>query len=153
MEKHLTIRLKMSNRTLSMESKQIISEKAIKRCKNPEYIEMMSVVHKGIKRSEESKKNQSKTNTGDGNPMFGKNHTKESRQKISINHHIVSGTNNPRAQTYELKDPNGIIYTVTGALEKFCKENRFDLSTVIKYCKSGNIPTKGKFAGWSIRKK
>lgn len=55
---------------LSDESKKLISDKAVERWKNPEYKEKM----KKIRRSME----------GENNPMYGKKHSKETKEKIRI---------------------------------------------------------------------
>ncbi len=45
--------------------------------------------------SEETKKKISESLKGEKNPFYGKKHTEETKEKISQNHHDVSGKNNP----------------------------------------------------------
>lgn len=50
---------------------------------------------KGFKHPEEWKENHRQRMLGDKNPFFGKKHTKETRDKMSLNHPDISGDKNP----------------------------------------------------------
>ena len=76
-------------RVISDDTKRKISEALLGRIVTDETRQKISDAHKGKKNSEESKQKQSQTMkgryTGEKNPFYGKQHTKESRQLMSEN--------------------------------------------------------------------
>lgn len=64
----------------------------------------ISIKNSGKIRSESFKKERSKWYSGEGNPMYGKNHTKKTRKKIGETRKeklLASGENNPKAKLTE----------------------------------------------------
>lgn len=55
----------------------------------------ISKIHKGKLVSEETKEKISIAKSGENNPMFGKRHSKKTKQLMKENHKNVSGKNNP----------------------------------------------------------
>lgn len=76
---------------------------------------------------------------------FGKTTPEHIKQKISSNHHDVSGANNPRALTYQLISPSGIVHTVCGELESFCKQHFLGIALLKKH-KGSIVPILSKHA-------
>ena len=67
----------------SDEAKQKMSESHRRENLSEETIQRMSESHKGIKQSEESKRKISEKMTGENHPMYGKHHSKETKENIS----------------------------------------------------------------------
>ena len=66
----------------SKETIEKIRQKAIERCKDPEYIKKLSESHKGIYPSEETRAIWREQRKGKGNPMYGRYHTEGTKKKI-----------------------------------------------------------------------
>ena len=103
-------------RTLSNDTRQKMSESRQKFLKaNPEYHKERSLL-----------------TTGKNNPMYGKTHSKQTRQKMSKNisgknnhRYGVVGKNNPCSKLYKIIYPDGSIKIITG-LNHFCKLNNLN---------------------------
>ena len=65
---------------------------------------LMSVAKKGKELSLSHRENLRKANIGEGNPFFGKTHSKKSRRLMSINHRDVTGKNNPMSNSETRKN-------------------------------------------------
>ena len=131
---------------------------------------------KGCKHTEEWKQQQSKRTTGEGNPFYGKQHTEESRKKMSEsqkgmpkpkseeakrnmskNHANVKGKNNPRAKAIICITTKKIFNCITEASE-FYNCNRQNISRCLngkqKTCGTLNgIPLIWKCLVWKHNKK
>jgi hypothetical protein len=104
MDKELKKKLDALNKTMLQSrgsDKQIIA--AQKRIQNPDYANKLSKSLKGRIRTQEEIEKWRKTYNGSGerNNMYGKNHTEESKNKISINRKGKLGRTGP--QTEETK--------------------------------------------------
>ena len=124
----------------------------------------------GDKHTEEHKKMMKDLMTGEGNPMYGKNHTKHSRKKMKDNHADFNGEKNPfygknhtlevkqyfkelYAKTWEVVLPTGESNMLKGKKEviafinEYNKINNTKVSghSLFQYGKNGD--------GWTIREK
>lgn len=98
----------------------------------------------GLRMTDEQKEAQSKRVTGNGNPMYGKNHSDETKQKISeINKGRLLGDKNPskrpeirekisktkmgelnpNAIKWVLTDPDGNVTIFTGGIKRILKSH------------------------------
>jgi len=110
--------------------------------------------------TEEYKNKLSNKYKGDGNPFYGKKHTKKSLEKIS---EASSGENNPRARHIVIYDnDNNIIYNCKGTFHKLCKENKLPNKYLLDSIKNNdrinlslkriNVQEKyNQFDGWYAR--
>jgi hypothetical protein len=78
--------------------------------------------------------------TGSKHPMFGKSGSMlgkklsdETKEKISKNHHDVSGKNNPKSKKWRLQSPNGEIYICEGEIEKLARELNVGIQLLNKH--------------------
>ncbi len=82
---------------------------------------------------------------------YGKKYSKESCERISQNHHDVSGSNNPRARKIKITTSDGTEYVSYGNLQELC--NKLGMSASAAY---GNLSkgkmyyTRGKLKGYRI---
>lgn len=89
--------------------------------------------------------------TGDKHHNYGKKYSKESCEKISRNHHDVSGSNNPRARLVRITTTDGTEYYSHGNLGELCNRLGMSVSTTYTYLAKGkHTYTKGKFKGYRI---
>ena len=65
---------------------------------------------------------------------------------IKHNPEIRSKSNNGNAKIYEITDPNGLVYTVSGSLKNFCKTNSVNCGKIIDIAKGRILSYKGWFA-------
>jgi len=61
---------------------------------------------KGVKVSDKTRKKRSENSKGEKNHYYGKKHSEEVREKMSLNHYDCFGGNNPRAKTIHQFDLN-----------------------------------------------
>ena len=104
-EEYEEVRIALSNakkgKPRSEETKRKLSDLAKERYKNSAYCEKMKICFQERSKNEEWKRKLSNTNKEkfsrpENNPMFGKNHTEESKIKMSESHKgIHSGNKNP----------------------------------------------------------
>ncbi len=95
------------------------------------YIEIFNTLEKGLNSSPGGGK--FPVMKGKLHPLFGKGHKKETKLKISKNHHNVLGKNNPRSNYYEVEFLNGKKETVHcltewGRNNGYKKQNLFNLA-------------------------
>ena len=95
------------------------------------YIETFNTLEKGLNSSPGGGK--FPVMKGKLHPLFGKGHKKETKLKISKNHHNVLGKNNPRSNYYEVEFLNGKKETVHcltewGRNNGYKKQNLFNLA-------------------------
>jgi len=74
---------------------------------------------KGTKFSLEARKKMSSRVSGAGNPMYGKNHTENSRKKISENHANFKGEHSPSYNRIAINDGIKIKYVRSEDLERY----------------------------------
>mgnify|MGYP001466607481 CR=1 FL=1 len=74
----------------------------------------------GHKRTEESKRKQGVSISGDKHPLYGKGHRKDSIEKMSKS---KQGLNNPNGKRYKFTSPDGEDFIVEGRFNQFCKEH------------------------------
>lgn len=107
----------------------------------------------GKSHSEESKNKISIGISGDKNPMYGKKHTEETLEKMSIKKKVIfDGDKNPNAKTYVIISPDNIETIVIGGLKKFCLENDISYSTLSKTLRTGKKVAHGKTKGWFLKR-
>ena len=95
----------------------------------------------------------SEAHSGENAYWLGKTFPEEYRQKISENHADVSGSQNPAARTYILTSPDGDIFTITGGINKFCKEHNLVYGKRFRsFIGQGPIPN-GNGQGWSVERR
>ena len=94
--------------------------------------------------SEETKQKMSSNHanvTGKNNPMYGKYHTEESRQKMSK---AISGKNHPKAKRVAQYDKQGKLINIWDYAKQVEKELGIDQSSITKCCK-GKLKTVGGY--------
>lgn len=69
------------------------------------------------------------------------------RSYIAVNLDKRLGSGNPNAKSYEFSSPTGDIFTTTGNLKKFCKENGLRCDSIINVLKGREADHRG----WSAR--
>lgn len=106
----------------------------------------------GVKNhTEDTKKKISEKTAGKNNPRYGVKLTDEIKDKIRKNRTPVYGENHPNSKTWKLVSPSGEIYIITGGLKSFCEKHKISFATMtaaIRYNRKG--PRKN---GWSIEQK
>lgn len=70
--------------------------------------------------------------------------SKQRKEYLKLN--PQTGSKNPNAKTYQITDPTGCVYKITGNLVKFCKDNGLWIAKIIDVSK-GRIPD---YKGWHI---
>lgn len=82
-----------------------------------------------IKQAQSNGAKNRKKKIGAENHFYGKKHTNESKQKMSIklkgkkpHNKGVRGANDPQSKLYEIIDPQGNVFTIKG-LKDFCRKN------------------------------
>ena len=99
----------------------------------------------GIKQTDERRKHQSDIMTGKGNSMYGKKHSKETRELISsIISKIQKGKNNPNygntgnknplSKQYEITFPDNHIEIITG-MKQFCRDHNINPTSMARIYK------------------
>jgi hypothetical protein len=89
--------------------------------------------------------------TGDKHHNYGKKYSKESCEKISRNHHDVSGNNNPRARRVKITTADGTEYYSDGNLSELCGQLGMSINTAYIYLAKGRkLYLRGKFKGYRI---
>lgn len=105
----------------------------------------------GRKHTEESKLKTSAKVAGNLNPMFGKTHSKESKEKQrNAKLGKYDGANNPNAKSYVLTDPDGKEYVIMGNLKRFCEEVGISFATMKAAVRYNRITPRSN--GWGIQK-
>jgi len=126
------------------------TKEKLRKPKSEETKKKLSESHKGKKLSEETKEKISKMWSGDGNPMYGKTHSKETKRKISEKAKINNkGEKNPMYGKKGDKSPhfnksrNDYIWKIicpdgkkieVDSIKKFCRE--YEEKTGIKLFQS-----------------
>ena len=87
---------------------------------------------------------------GSNHPLYGKTHTDEVKQMLSINHVDVNGENNPRAKRWEIVSPLNMKYSICGNLKHFCKENKLSYRNFVTVRGIKNNNKLSKNFGWTI---
>ncbi len=88
---------------------------------------------------------------GPTHPMYGKTHTNESKQKISDNHTICSGSYNSNAKTFLIETPCGRKIICNGNLKEECKKLNISFSTVrLILLAKGRDATSGSCVGYKV---
>lgn len=104
------------------------------------------------KHSKETIQHYKKINSGEGNPMYGKRHTEESKNRIGKSNSKYKGKLNKRSKKYKLTSPNGdeiILYG--GEVAEYCKKHNLSYSTLkMQIQKNWPVPKKGKTKGWKF---
>jgi hypothetical protein len=59
---------------------------------------------------------------GSDHPLYGIGHSDETKKLLRLNHHDVSGANNPKAKRITIVTPNGETYQSFGNLDQVCKQ-------------------------------
>ena len=116
----------LHNRTGGGDGHTNMSDYARKRCSETHKGKVLSEETKrkisstrkkrGYKCSEEQKQKYSKMYSGEGNPNYGKNHSKETLKKIS------EGTRGKNTKTRQYITPQGELIDIAN-LRQFCEEN------------------------------
>lgn len=83
----------------------------------------------GKTHSEESKRLTSLKVSGENNPRYGVVLTTEERKKCRPKSGN-KGASNPRAKTFILTSPKGVVYEVVGALKDFCNQHNISFATM-----------------------
>jgi hypothetical protein len=104
----------------------------------------------GKNHTQESKDKISKSMIVENNPMYGKKHSVETIEKISKKAKEKIGSKNSNAKTYIVISPDGIETKIFGEVEKFCLENNLSYSTLRKTLKTGKKVSHGKTKGWIL---
>jgi hypothetical protein len=104
----------------------------------------------GRQHTRESKNKISAKVAGKNNPNYGNKHTQEILDKISNSLKLTfkNGRKNHTSCTFILTSPDGIEYTVDGELKKFCIDHNISYATMqaaIAYNRKGTRKN-----GWSI---
>lgn len=100
---------------------------------------------KGKQFSEEHKNKISKANRGENNPMYGKEHTEETKKKMSKNHADFSGKNHPQAKSVICITTSRIFHTAKEGAEYYGIA-----SSSITNCCKGNRKSAGKLNGTKL---
>ena len=100
--------------------------------------EKMSKSHTGKKHTEFTKQKLSEQRKGKGNPNYGRDFSKEHRNKLSKS---SKGANNPRAKTFLVTTPTGQEILVPDR-SKFCLEQELNYFSVAASIRRGR-PYKG----------
>jgi len=104
------------------------------------------------KHSSETRKKFSILNTGERNPMYGKQHRDDSKKKIGDANRKYVGKLNKKSKQYKLTSPEGHETVLWGSeAAKYCQENNLSYSTLKMQIQKGwGIPKKGKTKGWKF---
>lgn len=104
------------------------------------------------KHSAETRRKISKAVNGTNNPMYGKNHTTESKLLIGKANKKYTGKLNKKSKCYKLTSPNGEVFILYGGdAADFCKEHNLSYSTLkMQIQQNWGIPKKGKTKGWKF---
>lgn len=91
--------------------------------------------------------------SGDKHHGFGIPRPDDVKQKISDNHHDVSGKSNPNSKIFKFTDPYGKEYIVEGGFKRFCISNNLVYATMFNVVYKGNRqPSFGTSVGWKVTK-
>jgi hypothetical protein len=89
--------------------------------------------------------------TGALHHNYGKTYSEESCNRISQNHHDVSGSKNPRARKVKITTSDGTEHISYGALTELCNNLGMSASTAYGNLSKGKTHyTKGKLKGYKI---
>jgi group I intron endonuclease len=141
----------VSGNLVSEKTKQLMSIRAKER------LEKYGVNFKGKHHLEENKRKFSESrrgkNCGQKNPMFGKKHTLESKQKMADKQKGHSNLprelwykfgshrdKNPQAKKYFFINPDNKIFEVNGNFKGFIKENGLSYDICREFINKGKIP-------------
>jgi len=110
-------------------------------------------VNKTEEEMEKFKKKARIRSIGEKNNMFGKTHTVEAKQIIGeYSRKRNQGSNNSNAKTWEIIDPDGKQYIVTGGIVAFAKEHNISSWTLSEMAKNPHYqPIQGKTVGWQCK--
>lgn len=119
---------------------------------------MTSGGENGATQSDETKRKRSESLTGEKHPLFGKNHSQKSKEKMSVSH---GGDRNANAKTFKFISPTGEIFIIKGQFKKFCEENSLSRKVMVSNLNKGvisetNYSHRTKLSsnciGWSVMK-
>ena len=71
------------------------------------------------------------------------------KKYLENNPEVRKGSNNANSKKYEFCDPTGIIYSVCGNLQSFCKEHKLPIGAIIDVVKGRKIEYKGWIAKYT----
>lgn len=99
----------------------------------------------GHKRSKKSIEKQIQTNLTKVHPLYKKEHTKESIEKMSNN---SKGKRNAASKKWTITSPNGIIYEIIGGFHQFLKKHNLSRWSMDKVYKN----EKNDYKGWKVKR-
>lgn len=134
----------LKGRSFSNETLIKMSESRKGKPKPPHIADRLRTARLGAITSQETKNRISEA-------LSGRIMSETHKSNLSKNHANVSGSNNPRAKTWEITSPEGIIYTISGEMGSFCKQHGLVTSTMRGIGRSGKTPASGKCAGWRVK--
>ena len=102
------------------------------------------------KHSEEARRKFSQNNTGSGNPMFGRHHSEETKEKIRNNRKTVAGGDHHMSKHWILTSPQGEVHEQVGNLASLCEKLNISFSTMHAAFANQRIPKFGSAKGWTI---
>lgn len=107
----------------------------------------------GKKHTQESKDKISIGITGDKNPMFGKNHSAETIEKIRkmARERFNNGFTSPTSKKWIVISPDGEKIEIFGKVKEFCSENNLSYSSLHKTLKTGKKVAHGRTKGWILK--
>jgi len=91
--------------------------------------------------------------SGSANPMYGKHHTSESKEKIRKNKISCSGVDHHISKHWVLTSPEGEIYEQVGDLKGLCTKMNISFATMYAAFANNRVPKSGKAKGWSLSTK
>jgi len=83
--------------------------------------------------------------------LKGRKISDEAKKRMSINHADFSGSNNPRAKTWLITDPNGNSTIINGTMNQFCTSHNLPASVMRAIGRTGIIPKSGRCVGWQVQ--
>lgn len=92
--------------------------------------------------------------SGTANPMYGRQHSDSSKNKIGQSNKKYVGRLNKKSQRWQLISPHNETHILYGnELDIFCKLNNLNAGTFrVGVCKGWPPSSKGKNAGWVIKR-
>lgn len=91
--------------------------------------------------------------SGTANPMYGKHHTPESKEKIRKNKTPRTGCEHHMSKHWILTSPEGKIFEQVGNLKGLCAKANISFATMHAAFVNKRVPKCGKAKGWSITTK
>lgn len=142
----------------TIEAKQAMSVAKKGKKQSLLHIENAARTRIGVKRSDETKQAISKAVSGYLHPMYGKTHTKESREKIAMSSsgrirskEASMKTSLALRKTYEFVSPDGVKF-ITDNMIEFCKQHTLSQKDMYKVASGTHRSKNGKYKGWMCTK-